>query len=340
MTTDYELILSRSVGCLAGVAIGDSMGMPTSGYTPEQISEKFGKVISFFDAPKGHIVHDGLKAGHVTDDTQITLVLADALINDQYISSEGFAQRLWEWSVKCGASAKRLLGPSTRAALEKVARGVDIKYVSGLGATNGAAMRVSPVGIVDAGSNLHEIVKDVAKSCAFTHNTDVAISAASAVACSISKAIKGNCSIDDIIEAGIRGARLGAQFGSLYPAAPVDKRIELAINLVSHAKSPIEVIDYLYNYVGAGIASNEAVPTAFGVFAATYGEPMDAIIMATNIGGDADTIASIVGGIGGAFKGIEAFPKEMVKKVAKINELNFDEIARKLLEVRKMRLIE
>ncbi|MCP8304205.1 MAG: ADP-ribosylglycohydrolase family protein [archaeon] len=340
MALDYESMLLRSVGCLAGVAIGDSMGMPTSGFSPEQIREKFGKVVSFLDAPKGHLVHDGLKAGQVTDDTQITLVLADAIIKDGFVSSEGFARRLWEWSVKSGASIKRFLGPSTRGALEKVAKGNKIQDVSGLGATDGAAMRVSPVGIVDAGLDLKEVVEDVAKSCAFTHNTDVAISAASAVACSISKAVVGDCSVDDIIEAGMKGARLGAQFGSLYPAAPVDKRIELAMNLVSHAKSLEEVIDSLYNYVGAGIGSNEAVPTAFGVFAATDGEPMDAIIMATNIGGDADTIASIAGGIAGAFKGIEAFPKEMVEKVVKVNELNFYEVVRRLLEVRQKRLMK
>ncbi len=340
MALDRELMLSRSVGCLAGVAIGDSMGMPTSGFSPEQIREKFGKVVSFLDAPKGHIVHDGLKAGEVTDDTQITFVLADAIINDGSVSSEGFAKRLWKWSIKSGASAKRFLGPSTRGALEKVVRGVDIRDVSGLGATNGAAMRVSPVGIVDAGLDLKEIVEDVAKSCAFTHNTDVAISAASAVACVISKAILGDCSVDDIIEAGMKGARLGALFGSLYPAAPVDKRIELAMGLVSRAKSFEETIDSLYNYVGAGIESNEAVPTAFGVFAATGGEPVDAIIMATNIGGDADTISSIAGGIAGAFKGIEAFPKEMVGKVTKVNGLDFYKVARKLLEVRKKRLMK
>ena len=337
---DQEYMLSKSVGCLAGVAIGDSMGMPTSGFSPDDIRKKFGRVMSFLDAPKGHIVHDGLKAGQVTDDTKITFVLADAIIDDGSISSEGFAKRLWDWNIKLDDSSKRLLGPSTRRALEKVAIGVNINNVSGLGSTDGAAMRVSPIGIVDAGFEIKEVVEDVAKSCTFTHNTNVAISAASAVACSISKAIVGNYSVGDIIEAGMKGARLGALFGSIYPAAPVDKRIELAMDMVSRAKSLSEVIDFLYNYVGAGIESNEAVPTAFGVFAASDGDPMEAIVMATNIGGDADTIASIVGGIAGAFKGIKAFPKEVVDKVAKVNQLNFYAVARSLLEVRRKRLIK
>ena len=336
---DFESMLSRSIGCLAGVAIGDAMGMPTSGFSPEQIIKKFGRVMDFIDAPAGHIIHDGLKAGQVTDDTQITLILADAIIKNGFVSKEGFAKRLLEWSKGLGAFADKMLGPSTRRTLEKIVKGARLQDITETGSTDGASMRISPVGILNAGFDLEKVVEDVVRACILTHNTNVAISAASSVACAISKAIIGNCKVEDIIEVGTRGARLGSRFGILYPAAPVDKRIELAIKLVSQAKNFEEIIDSLYNYVGAGIESNEAIPTAFGVFFATDGEPMDAITMATNIGGDSDTIASIVGGMAGAFRGIEAFPKDMVKKVEQVNKLGFEKMARKLLEVRKKRLI-
>jgi len=339
MAVDFDSILSRSIGCLAGVAIGDAMGMPTFGFSPEQIREKFGKVVNFIDAPIGHIIHDGLKAGQVTDDTRITLILADAIIRDGFVSKEGFAKRLLEWSKGLGASIDKILGPSTRRALEKIDKGARLQDVTEIGTTDGASMRISPVGILNAGFDLEKVVEDVVRACALTHNTSVAISAASSVAYAISKAIIGNCGVS-VIEAGIKGAKLGAKFGNFYPAAPVDKRIELAIKLASEAKNFEEITDSLYNYVGAGIESNEAIPTAFGVFFATNGEPMDAIIMATNIGGDSDTIASIVGGMAGAFKGIEAFPKDMVKKVEKVNKLEIEKIARKLLELREKRLMK
>jgi ADP-ribosylglycohydrolase len=338
MELDFDSILSRAIGCLAGVAIGDAMGMPTFGFSPDQIREKFGKVTNFMDAPTGHMIHDGLKAGQVTDDTHITLVLADAIIKDGFVSKEGFAQRLLEWNKRIGTSMDKLLGPSTRKVLEKMIKGAKPHEITGTGTTDGAAMRISPVGILNAGFSLEKVVEDVVKSCVLTHNTSIAISAASSVACAISKAIVGKCGVD-VIEAGIEGAKLGAKFGIFYPAAPVDKRIELAIKIVLKAKNFEEMTDSLYNYVGAGIESNEAIPTAFGVFFATNGEPIDAIIMATNIGGDSDTIASIAGGMAGAFKGIKAFPKDMVKKVEQVNGLNFEKIAKKLLEVRERRLM-
>ncbi|MCP8316213.1 MAG: ADP-ribosylglycohydrolase family protein [archaeon] len=340
MAVDFDSILSRSIGCLAGVAIGDAMGMPTFGFSPDQIREKFGKVMNFIDAPIGHIIHDGLKAGQVTDDTQITLILADSIIKDGFVSKEGFAKRLLEWSKGLGASLDKILGPSTRRALEKIAKGARLQDVTGTGTTDGASMRISPIGILNAGLDLEKVVEDFVCACVLTIYKCLAISAASSVACSISKAILGNCGVNDIIEAGMIGARLGAKFGIFYSAAPVDKRIELAIKLVTKAKNFEEITDSLYNYVGAGIESNEAIPTAFGVFFATDGEPMNAIKMATNIGGDSDTIASIVGGMAGAFKGIEAFPKDMVKKVEQVNKLEIEKIARKLLEVREKRLMK
>ncbi|MGB9659081.1 MAG: ADP-ribosylglycohydrolase family protein [Nitrososphaerales archaeon] len=339
MAVDSDSILSRSIGCLAGVAIGDAMGMPTSSFSPDQIREKFGRVTNFIDAPAGHIIHDGLKAGQVTDDTWITLILADAIIEDGFVSKEGFAQRLLEWSKGLGTSLDRLLGPSTKRVLKRMAKGVKPQDIIGTGTTDGASMRISPIGILNAGFDLERVVEDVVKACALTHNTSVAISAASSVACAISKAITGKCGVD-VIEAGIEGAKRGAKFGILYPAAPVDKRIELAIKIVLKAKNIEEMTDSLYNYVGAGIESNEAIPTAFGIFFATNGDPMDAIIMATNIGGDSDTIASIVGGMAGAFKGIGAFPKDLVKKVEQVNGLDFEKIARKLLEVRERKLMK
>ncbi|MEM2872952.1 MAG: ADP-ribosylglycohydrolase family protein [Nitrososphaerales archaeon] len=339
MAVDSDSILSRAIGCLAGVAIGDAMGMPTSSFSPDQIREKFGRVTDFIDAPAGHIIHDGLKAGQVTDDTWITLILADAIIEDGFVSKEGFAQRLFEWSKGLGTSLDRLLGPSTKRVLKKMAKGVKPQDIIGTGTTDGASMRISPVGILNAGFDLERVVEDVVKACALTHNTSVAISAASSVACAISKAIIGKCGVD-AIEAGIEGAKRGAKFGIFYPAAPVDKRIELAIKIVLKAKNIEEMTDSLYNYVGAGIESNEAIPTAFGIFFATNGDPMDAIIMAANIGGDSDTIASIVGGMAGAFKGIEAFPKDLVEKVEQVNGLDFEKTARKLLEVRERKLMK
>ena len=50
MPSQYKL-LDRVHGCLAGVAVGDAMGMPASSYQPHEITERFGRIENLLDAP-------------------------------------------------------------------------------------------------------------------------------------------------------------------------------------------------------------------------------------------------------------------------------------------------
>ena len=60
-------------GSLLGVAAGDAMGMPSSLLAPEEINRLFPDGIhDFLPAPEGHLIHDKMVAGQVTDDTQLS----------------------------------------------------------------------------------------------------------------------------------------------------------------------------------------------------------------------------------------------------------------------------
>lgn len=69
-------VSERIVGALYGFAIGDAMGATTEFMSPEEIKREYGKVD---DIIGGGWLH--LKAGEVTDDTQMMLCVADALID-------------------------------------------------------------------------------------------------------------------------------------------------------------------------------------------------------------------------------------------------------------------
>lgn len=335
---ELKSLFKKAYGCLAGVAIGDSMGMPTSFYTPKQVKQKFGFVNGFLDAPKGHPIHDGLVAYQITDDTQLTIVMAKVIIEDKKVTPEGVAKRILEWALNTGILKKDLIGPSTRRALENLISGVNPKDSGKFGTTNGAAMRISPVAIFNANDE-KGLINDVEKACLPTHGTNVAISAASAVAFAINEGLSNdNASVDSIVEAAIAGAKAGEKRGFEYPAASVAKRIELALDLIGKVNDCFNAAIKLYDYIGAGVESNEAIPTAIGIFAIAKGDPMKAIKCAVNIGGDSDTIASIVGGISGAFKGIKAFNQIDIKNIEKINGINFKLIVKKLLEVKKQKI--
>ncbi|MEM3506569.1 MAG: ADP-ribosylglycohydrolase family protein [Candidatus Bathyarchaeia archaeon] len=333
-------LFDKAYGCLAGVAIGDAMGMPTSFYTPNQIKQKFGFVDRFLDAPEDHPIHSGLVAYQVTDDTQLTIVIANVIIDNGKVTAESVAKHILDWALSMKVLESDLIGPSTKKALKNIMAGVSPKYSGKLGTTNGAAMRISPVAIFNANDE-KSLIEDVEKACLPTHGTNVAISAASAVAFAIAEGLSAknnNIAIDSIVEAAIKGAKAGAKKGFEYPAASVYKRIELALELIGKAKNCFDAAIKLYDYIGAGFESNEAIPTAIGIFVAAKGDPMTAIKCAVNIGGDADTIASIVGGISGAFKGVKAFKKIDIENIKKVNRINIESIIEKILKKRNEKL--
>jgi hypothetical protein len=73
-----------------------------------------------------------------------------------------------------------LLGPSTWAVLKRLREGVPAAEAGRYGSTNGAAMRITPVGIACDASDLQSFVDVVAATSAATHNTGLGIAAAAA----------------------------------------------------------------------------------------------------------------------------------------------------------------
>jgi ADP-ribosylglycohydrolase len=81
-------MLNRFKGCLLGLAIGDALGAPVEYLALENIREKYGKEgITDFD------VWNGFKAGHYTDDTQLSLATAKGCIHAHFnLMREGEAR--------------------------------------------------------------------------------------------------------------------------------------------------------------------------------------------------------------------------------------------------------
>src|SRR5258708_22364481 len=104
-----------------------------------------------------------MPAGSVTDDTEQALLLARLLIEGGgRVDPAELARRLlaWEESMRARGSLD-LLGPSTRRAVAQLLAGADIEVAGRLGATNGAAMRIAPVGVAPPCAGLHLLVDRV-----------------------------------------------------------------------------------------------------------------------------------------------------------------------------------
>ena len=327
----------RARGALYGLAIGDALGMPTQLLSREQITARWGPLLTGFEpAPPGHPIAAGLPPGAVTDDTEQAVLLARMLVKDQGVPSAGdWAAALIAWDLDMAERCSLdLLGPSTTRALTAILDGTPPGEAGSHGDTNGAAMRITPVGIAFPAtpSGLSSLVDHVVEASHVTHNTSVALAGAAAVAAAVSAGI-GGASVADATETGIAAARLGAERGHWIAGADVAARIGWAADLVRDA-DPDQAAGLIGTLVGTSLATQESVPAAFAVLAAVPNDPWRACLLAASLGGDTDTIAAMAGAIAGACHGQSAFPPHAIATID-AHGFNLPALAVSLLALRE-----
>ncbi len=325
----------RAIAALYGLAIGDALGMPTQMMSREAIARRYGSIERFEAADADHPLAAGMAAGSVTDDTEQALLLARLLVEGgRHVDPALFARELvrWEDGMRERGSLD-LLGPSTKRAVQAVLDGEPLEEAGRFGTTNGAAMRVTPVGIAVSWLEPDALVGLVEEASLVSHNTGVAIAGASAVAAAVSAGVDG-ADIRAAFDAAIDAAVMGAERGYWIAAADVASRILWAVSLAD-PRDPATSLTDVYRLVGTSLATQESVPAAFGILATFPDDPWAAVRAAASLGGDSDTIAAMVGAVAGATNGLEGFPEDVRETVARVNGLDLESVAGGLLALRR-----
>lgn len=328
-------VKERILGSLYGMAAGDSLGVPSSFMTPDYIEKTWGWIDTFYPAEKGHIYHDGLKAGEYTDDTEQVLALMNSFIRNKKVVPLDVVTEILAWADRVKGKYASPLGPSTERALKAIRAGGSIEESGRYGNTNGSAMRISPVGIIHGlrDSSCDELVRDVYQTCMPTHNTTVCTSAAAAVAWGVALCVRGENDIETIIRETMRAADIGSQYGHPIVSPSISKRIGFIYELVKKAADPRKAMLEIYEYFGGGDLAADSIPVAIGLFALGKGDPKKVNEYCVNLGGDCDTNAAMAGAMAGAFSGVDAVPKEWKDTIKRVNHVNFEEYADDLLEM-------
>lgn len=325
------LPLSKIQGSFIGAAIGDAMGAPTEARTTKMIKEKFGGLVKeFFPCPEDTFGR-GNAAGLVTDDfcaayfTAMEIALAGGKV-----SREGVQRALVRFS-GYPQYYDNHVGPTTKAAVERLKNNLPpeekktgfVPVCINSKATNGAAMKIGPVGLFTPG-DLDKSVENAVEVSLPTHDNYLAISGACAISAAVSAAVVNGASLKSIVDAGLYGAKKGYEIAERV-AKPVSgpsvyKRIALAYEIGLKYKGDFEkAMDEIGGVIGSGLLAVEAVPAVFGILAAVDLDPMESIYMGVNIGDDTDTVATMAGAIVGGFHGADAFPKDDYAMIQKMN---------------------
>ena len=339
--------LSRAYGALAGLALGDALGMPTQAMSPQQIRSVYGTITGLVDGDASQPYAPGMPAGSVTDDTEQALLIASLLIRGRGSSSGHvalnaveFAHALLAWEDSMiERGSLDLLGPSTKAALERVRAGEDPLTVGGEGTTNGAAMRVTPIGIAVSTEDPEAFAEAVWSSCRVTHATRQGFQSAALVAAAVSMGIDAarspSLDLRSLLWKAVTYVDSLPERGAWTPdpdvIAATRRAMQLAVNPASSS------LECLVEQVGTSVASAHAIPMAFALLAR---DPSPrALLDAANIGGDTDTIGAIAGAILGAVLGVEVLPADSLSMIEEVSHLGLSSVAGDLLELRDQVLV-
>ena len=285
--------VDKYIGCLLGIAAGDSLGLPYEG-----LSTKRGDRL-FPDRSKHHFL---LGKGMVSDDTEHACFTARAMIKSQN-DPQRFARKL-AWSLRfwlLGLPAG--VGMATGRAILKLWLGFPPNYSGVYSAGNGPAMR-SPLIGVKYGHNPELLKQFVNASTRLTHTDPKAYHGSLAIAL----AAHMNAETTGAVDPDSYLLELGKKLIEENP----DELLELIRNAKSSAENG-ESVGQFAQSIGSknGISGYmyHTVPCILQVwfrFGKDFKGGIKEIIAA---GGDADTTAAILGGIIGAGVGKDSIPK-------------------------------
>jgi ADP-ribosylglycohydrolase len=282
----------RFVPVVIGARVGDAMGAPTEGMTPEDIGLRFGWVNEF--------------AGDGTDDSLLATLLAEALL-----ASDGHAGPD-EWAARWVARHDRIFAirdsffPSVLHTVEKLLQGIPPSRVAeGNMPSSSSAMCIWPVGLVNAG-NARAAAEQAYAVASLIHvgEVDFCQDAAAAVAAAVAAGLRSGTTVGDACRDALSAVRpvSGARMRDL---------IGEAVTLARDASGYDEFRERYHAQFERSIFcdSRETVPAAFGLAVLADGRLPDAVEYAANFGRDTDTIASMTGAICGAVTQADAIPR-------------------------------
>ncbi len=318
----------KIIGALYGVAIGDAMGAPTELRNTEQIKNTFGGYVTDFVESPEDTFSAGYPVATVTDDYSLSHYLIKEIIKcNGVFDVEAAKQAIINWG-NDEIYFDKFSGPTTRRAIDRMKEGLptDIDPFGLINfnaqATNGGAMKVTPVALL-ANGDLEKSVNYAFDLCKPTHFNSNAISAACAVSCAITNAYQDDSTIESIIESALFGAKEGRAKGEeankISVGIDISKAIKRAVSIANECTDDEQLMYQLSELVGTSFNVSESVPCLFGILSYAQGDFNKSIFLATNIGGDTDTMAAMLGGITGAYQGVEVIKDSWMKKVNESN---------------------
>jgi ADP-ribosyl-[dinitrogen reductase] hydrolase len=279
-------MLDRAKGALLGLAVGDAIGTTIEFRTRDSYPH-------LTDMVGGGPL--SLEAGQWTDDTVMALALADSLLSDPMLNESELMTRFsnWhEWGMYSCTGECFDIGITTRNAIEQW-RHTGSPFAGSTdpnAADDGSLMRLSPVAICHWDDE-PSLIDVAARQSRTRHGAQEAVDACIGYAGLISRAISGE-------------EKVSLLFNGIDVASP---KIAGILNGGWRGKARHQVASSRY-------VAHSLEAALWCVDETSSFE--EAVLLAANLGDDANTTAAITGQLAGALYGASAIPAGWLEKLA------------------------
>lgn len=295
MTYDKDKIRDKVAGAMYGVAVGDALGGPLEFMTAAEIKEKYGLVTEMIGG--GWL---NLEPGETTDDTAMTLAVAEGIMaaGENYKNGKEVITRIGQNFLDWYDTQPKDVGNTCAAVINYVKNtgwntpetwmNGSIQFdrnSGGRSGGNGALMRTVPVGLVYnwADDGMHE---------GYTTDGECGFNAMATTIARMTHwdgdAARLVCDYSRMISKCVRGIDVFDDYNEL-----MEKYRQPTIRPTGYSFDSLWVAIYAYGSTNADFRT--------------------AVEQAVNMGGDADTIGAITGGLAGSCQGYNDIPPEWIK---------------------------
>ncbi|MFE2497556.1 ADP-ribosylglycohydrolase family protein [Streptomyces scopuliridis] len=358
-TSPIPSLDDRVTGALIGAAVGDALGGPVEGWTPEAIAERHGGRVRGIVEP---FYKDEWKTarpiapyhkgdGHVTDDTLMTHALIrvyekvrdhlDAYAVADHLVPDLITNPRWIPELEAEALPLQRIFLAEKWIVARIHYGHVDPREAGVGniVNCGAAMYMAPVGAVNAGNPLKAY--EEALEVAGAHQSSYGREAAGVFAAAVAAAFTPGATPESIVEEVLKLAKDGTKSAieAVCAVAAHYDDFEDALAPLRGAVAPFDTVGPEYRKPSLGarrpsrLHSIEELPVALGMLLVGRGDFRHTVLGSVNYGRDCDSIATMSGAIVGALYGEESVPKEWSTEVARASRLDLHAPAASLARV-------